>query len=93
MIKFYGYASTTGDYGGSMSPSGVGGSPASDAWESSFNSLYKNGYSGEAMVNAVNSFKTGAQVNAGGQYSRIPVLPSPYKGGKIKSILSGFWRP
>ncbi|WP_418983883.1 hypothetical protein [Alistipes sp.] len=68
------YAGRTGDYGGSLSPNGVEDSPASSAWESSFSSLHEMGYSSSAMVDAVNSFKTGAQVNAGGQYNRVPAL-------------------
>lgn len=87
------YGNSTGNYGGSMTPAGVGGTPASDAWESSFRSLQTNGYSPGTMVNAINNFQAGAAVNSGGQYNRIPALPTPYNGGKPKSILSGFWRP
>lgn len=88
-----GYANATNDYGGTMTPSGVGDSQTSNMWENSFNSLYRNGYSSGAMVNAINSFKTGAQVNERGQYNNFPALPTPYGGRKMKSLLSGFWRP
>lgn len=89
------YAGKTGNYGttGTMSSVGVGGSPESTAWEDAFKSLHENGYSRQAMLDAIKNFKTGAQVNEFGQYNKFPNLPKPYNGGKIKSILSGFWRP
>lgn len=87
------YAGKNGDVIGSMSSLGVGDTPASKAWENAFEILRDRGYSGKAMVDAINNFKAGAQVNQFGQYNHFPMLPKPYNGGKLKSTLSGFWRP
>lgn len=89
------YRLATGDFGagGSTSGSGVGGSPASKAWEEAFAVLVYSGYSEPAMRQAVNNFKAGSAVNSGGTYGRYPMLPKPYQGGRIFSILSGYWNP
>jgi len=62
------------DYMGALSSNGLGnGTTAGNLYQTAFRSLVNNGFSKDAFLNAVKSFRAGSNSNASGGYNAYPL--------------------